>query len=854
MKKNIFLFLNLFSLLIVAQNTNYFKRLQKEKAISDPRLKWTVIGPGTSGYSEELIIHPSNENVMFLNYDMGNAYGSWNKGKTWTTLNDFDGKGSVYRPHKISFSKTEPNFGIMKNRKSQLYKTYDYGKTWIDVPLFPSRKKFSDVIIDPNDIKTWYVGGGQFWDVKNMHRNLKNPHGTQTNYTQYGWIYKTTDGGLTWRKIMDNISEDLDIGRIIIDPRNSKKLYVLTNYGFYTSSNGGNTWKESKAGLPYNDVRDLRSYYNEDTGEFNLYLLLQTHYQKDGESTKAIGGVYKSADNGNNWESITGNLEIDYTQINYQRGHYYYKTIAFWFGISEKEAKEKYPKLPQKTLSVFNRLVVNPNNPDEIYISNNTKHDKSFGPGGLFKTNDGGENWIVAARIGKYWKEEKDKEYWEKRNNPLGSNMKLSHLSVILENVGHSIGFRDLQINSKGEVFCVFDQQLIISKDGGENWSQIDDTETTEGSGHWIGHGNSNLPGFGVCVDTKEKGKYLFASEEHGVWKSTTDGNLIDPDAVAMEQIEGQSKVKKANKRPLTSATTISVDPNDPKIYYAIANRQSHAGTLRKSIDAGKTWFDVPEKPIVEFKRNGVLHIFSHIVDKKDSNRMFFTIPSQTQRGWHTSKWIRNGHLRMKHFEDFGIYKSVDGGKTWKVKNSGLPKKPNVTQVTYDKEYKNMYAALGTSLNGRSGGLYVSKNNGNSWKKNKIPLGIKTVNFVEVDQNGTVYIACGEGQAEIGQGGVFRSTDKGKKWKKIFDMPHTNKVKVSPLDPKMIGVVVAPGRKVKFINSGIYLSRDAGKTWKKHNYGLGQVDKITDFEFDPFDKNVFWSSSHGSGFAKGVFK
>lgn len=85
-------------------------------------------------------------------------------------------------------------------------------------------------------------------------------------------------------------------------------------------------------------------------------------------------------------------------------------------------------------------------------------------------------------------------------------------------------------------------------------------------------------------------------------------------------------------------------------------------------------------------------------------------------------------------------------------------------------------------------------------------------------------------------------------------MPNTNRVVVSDLDPNYIGVVVAPNRKTNTLNPGIYISRDAGKSWKKSNYGLGQPDKIEGFGFDPFDKNVFWSASHGSGFAKGVMK
>lgn len=840
---------------VFGQNKNYFKKLQTQKVHSDSRLKWTVIGPGTSGYSEELNIHPYDSNVMFLNYDMGNGYGTWNKGASWTTLNDFDGLGSKIKPFKTAFSATNPNFGIMKGASGTIFTTNDKGKTWVEIKNFPSKKKFNAVAIDPFDDKTWYVGAGQSWRVKGVHRSLKNIHGTIYRNTEYGFIYKTTDAGKTWMKIMNTISEDLDVVRIIIDPRDSNNLYVLTNFGFYMSKDKGENWVEKKKGLPYNEGRDLQFYYNSKTGVFNLYMLLQTHYEPYGKSIKTIGGVYKSENNGEDWASMTGNLAIDMTKISdYSSKNYYFKTIAHWLGISIKEAKNNYGKLPTVTIPVYNRIAVNPINPNEVYVSNNIKHDKSFPPAELMKTEDGGKTWFACARAGNYWKKGIDKTYWDSRSNPSGGNMTFSHLDAAANSYGSSKAYRDLQINNKGEVFTVYDQQLFISTDHGKTWQQRDDVETSKGSRHWVGRGNSNLPGFGLNVNTGVEGKYLFASEEHGIWKTTLDGDKVYKGAVALEQIEGQTQEITAKDHRATSAPEISIDPNDRNIYYILPNRQSFAGELRKSTDAGKTWFTVSEKPMIKFNANGVLFMFSHIIDKKDSNRMLFTVPSHTQRGWHTSKWMVNGYLRMNDFKDFGVHLSTNGGKTWELSNSGLPARPNVMQMTYDNKYKYVYAALGRSFDKSVGGLFRSKNDGVSWEKIKIPSEIKSVGYVEIDKNGVIYLACGEGEAKINEGGVYRSYNKGKSWEKIFEMPHIKLVKVSPLDSKTIAVVVAPGRKVKELNSGIYISKNNGKNWTKFNYGLGQVDKMTGFEFDPYDEDVFWSSCHGSGFAKGVYK
>ncbi|MDO6802932.1 hypothetical protein Q4595_10770 [Wenyingzhuangia sp. 1_MG-2023] len=833
-----------------AQNSSYFKKLQTEKVSSDERLKWTLIGPGNSGYSEDLFIHPTDANVMFLNYDMGNAYRTENKSKSWVTLNDFDGKGSDIRPNWIAFSEQDEDYGIMLE-KSAVQLTTDKGITWSEVPNFPGKKKFSVATIDPNDKKTWYVGGGQYWKVKNVHRSLKDPYGTKVNYTEYGYVLKTTNGGKSWEVIMDNISKDLDVGRIIVDPRNSKNLYVLSNVGLYKSTNGGESWKEIKNGLPYNDVRDLTSYYNKKSGEFFLYSVLQTHYQVDGKTTVANGGVYISKDGGEHWTNMSGNLSDNYNlkvlthkSINWL----YFRAIDYWFGKNSGQIKKIAPDFPEKTLPVFNRISVNPKNPNEVYISNNLKHDFSFGPGELMRTLDGGKTWTVALRAGKYWGEETDKAFWKSMGNSLGINAKLAHLNSVNHEDG-TIGVRLMHANADGEMIICYEQQHLISKDHGDTWTQIDDDETSPGSGNWVGRGDSNLPGFGLNLDTQEKGQYLFYTEEHGIWKSTLDGDKVYKGATALKQIEGQSVDHNTNS---VSITALTVDPNDSKTYYTLTNRQRNAGTFRKSTDGGKTWKTL-SKPIKNMKPNNLLYLFSIVVDKNAPDNILFCVPSQTERGWHPSMWVKNNR-KYPDFEAHGIYQSKDGGKTWVNNNNGLPNKPNVTKMAYDENYKNLYAALATSINNTPGGLYKSSNNGDSWEQMKLPKGASSVKYVEFDKKGTVYIATGDGNTKPGDGGVFKSKNKGKTWEKFFDMPNTNRVIVSDLDTDYIGVVVAPNKKIKYLNAGIYISRDGGKTWNKCNYGLGQADKIEAFDFDPFDKNIYWSTSHGSGFAKGVFK
>ncbi|MGA9637291.1 WD40/YVTN/BNR-like repeat-containing protein, partial [Flavobacterium sp.] len=691
------------------------------------------------------------------------------------------------------------------------------------------------------------------WNVKANHRTLKNPKGVVYKYASYGSILKSSDKGKTWNKITKGLPETLDVGRIIVDPNNSKNIIIATNSGIYRSTNQGDSWEMSATGLPNNSPRDMSSYYNPETKEFVLYVLEQTFYVPDRKTLKGKGGIYKSTDGGQNWISISGNIALDYTKITtYDAVKGYWKTMVFWLGKTEKEIKEQYPDLPTEMYSTFNRLVVNPLNKDEIYISHNVKHDKAFGPGDVWKTNDGGKNWIATARTGKDWSSDKDKDYWQSRNNPLGVNTKFAHLQSEIDHRAEISANRFMQINNKGELFICIEQQILRSNDNGKSWNQVDDNETKPGSNSWVGRGGSNLPGRFMLLDTGIKGRKFFCSGEHGLWENASLDSYPDKNAVAVKQIEGQ-----LNEKGATSIASVAVHPNDPNTIYMIMFRQDHRGALRKSTDGGKTWNDVSQ-PINAGGNisNNVLQS-SLIIDYKTPSTIYFnTIASPISEvgGPKTS------------FNEHGIFKSTDSGLTWTRINKGLPtvgstnEAINVRRIVMDPINPNiLYAALVQSEDGKTdGGLYMSNNKGETWSKAKIPNEIVAVNNIFIDKNTQeMFISCGRSKGTLEEGGVWKSKNNGKDWEKIFDMPYVWQTETSPLDSKIITVAVASqneNKGVTTLNPGAYLSKDGGKTWTKINKNLGQPDSVIDLKPDPEDESILWCALKGSGWAKAIIK
>jgi len=847
------------SQLYAKDKDKFFKRVRTERVTSEQSIEWKQFGPGMSGYNEEFWCHPTDPNVMFMGPDMHVAYGSWDDGKSWHSIKDYDGDGKdLERVHDIVFSTQNPDFGLALERRGKIFETNDRGRSWELVHTIKGAKKSSynahtKMAIHPTNDDIWFVGAGDFWNVKSNHRSQEFIHGKKDKRAQYGYVLKTTDHGKTFKKVATNISPDLDVARIIINPAKPKQMFIATNYGVFVSNDTGESWKSAGKGLPNNLPRDMASYYNPKTKEFVLYVVEQTVYEPNGKSINTKGGVYKTTNGAKSWESITGNLGVDFNQIkdHYHRGNYH-KVLSYWFGVKSKQV---YPEFPKNTYSIFNRMVVNPTNKDEIYLVANQRHDKSFGPGDAWKTEDGGKTWKIVARAGTYWINGKDNAYWESKGMETGANVEFAHVQAANDQL-HEIRFgsRSLAITCKGDVFIGVQQQTQRTSDGGKSWQQVDDYETAPGSNAWVGRGDSDLPGRFMLLETGIKERYILCSGEHGLFETAPLGNYPDKDAVAVRQIEGQVHDVDGN-HGLHSASTVAVHPNDPNIIYTIGWRQEFRGEMRRTTDGGKTW----ESISTIFEGNnpsfrGIAPQFSLLIDPKNPDNMYFCAIRKTiqEVGQSPKESVMSKGA-------YGVYYSPDGGYTWKLQNSGLPEKCSVRRLTMDpKNPEVIYASLNNFKGKEPSGLYVSKNKTKTWEKVNIPADIQGVNNLFIDRNNhDMFISCGYRGGELHTGGVYKSTNDGKTWKKFFDAPYVWQAEVSPLNSDIITVIVPAqaGDKLKqFKNPGLYLSLDGGTSWKKINKGIGQPDKMTDFKPDPYNEKILWSAAWGSGWYKAIIK
>jgi len=200
----------------------------------------------------------------------------------------------------IAVSPTHPSTWYVAAGSGNLWKTTNSGITW--QPVFEQQSSYSigTVSIDPNHTETVWVGTGE---------NVSGRH--------VGWgdgIYKSDNGGKNWQRMGLDKSEH--IGKILIDPRNSDVVLVAAegplwasggDRGVYKTEDGGKTWQLVLEIDKNTGVTDLEFHPT------NPDIIYAAAYQRRRHTWSLLSGgpksgIYKSTDNGANWEEITTGL------------------------------------------------------------------------------------------------------------------------------------------------------------------------------------------------------------------------------------------------------------------------------------------------------------------------------------------------------------------------------------------------------------------------------------------------------------------------------------------------------------------------------------------------------------------
>lgn len=311
-----------------------------------------------------------------------------------------------------------------------------------------------------------------------------------------------------------------------------------------------------------------------------------------------------------------------------------------------------------------------------------------------------------------------------------------------------------------------------------------------------------------IAVDPNNRAHYYIGAASGGVWETYNDGTSWTP---------------VFQNEPAYSIGAIAIDPKNPYVVWVgtgEANSQRSVGWgdgVYKTEDGGKHWTNMGLKTSE--------HIGKILIDPGNSNIVFVAAQGPL--------WGPGG--------DRGLYKTTDGGKTWKDvlkidENTGVndvemdPSDPN---ILYASAYERRRHVWGFIDGGPEGGIYKSTDLGNTWTK--LTHGLPTVDMGKigmavspVDPN-VVYATI---EAADGKGGIFRSTDYGQTWERrnSFDelAMYYATIYADPVDVNRIYIM----------NTYIHVSNDGGKTLHRLDEKWKHVDSHVMY-IDPHDPDYY---------------
>jgi photosystem II stability/assembly factor-like uncharacterized protein len=692
-----------------------------DEANEDPQfkgLKYRLVGPFRGGRSLTASGVAGDPNTYYFGGTGGGVWKSIDGAMTWDPVFT---KETVSSIGSLAVAPSDPNVvyvgtgeACIRSNISHgdgIFKTVDGGKTWKNIGLRDSRA-IGKVIVDPRNADVVFVAA------------LGHPFGPNSERG----IFRTTDGGKTWEKVLykDDNTGGIDVA---FDPHNSHILFASLwearrspwglssggpGSGIYRSNDGGTTWKQlEEHGLPkapYGRI-GLAVAANSD----RVYALIEA----------AEGGLYRSDDSGETWQLLNNDRAF------WQRAWYYMHVVA------------------------------DPQSADVVYIANVD----------FYKSTDGGHTF-------------------NKLKVPHGDN--------------HSMW---IDPTDTTRMIVTNDGGATVSLDGGKNWTR-EDNQPTGQFYHVITDSRSPYYLYGAQQDL---GTVAIASRsddgsiDRADWYSVGGGEAgyiapypPDPNIVYAGEYEGvitrfdkhNGQTKNISSQPEISdgggaapleqrfqwTAPIVVSPHDPNTLY-------HAGErLFKTMDGGMHWEAI--SPDLTRNDKSKQQVSGGPIDKDDSGTEYYDtifavaespltkgliwvgtddglihITRDAGKSWSNitpkglADWSRISQIDASPY-DAGtayvavdrhqsddmhpyIYKTSDYGKTWTRINKGIPDTTFVRAVREDPKKRGLLYA------GTEAGVYVSFNDGAEWRSLQLNLPTAPIHDLAVKNNDLVLATHG---------------------------------------------------------------------------------------------------------------
>mgnify|MGYP003645539349 CR=1 FL=1 len=684
-------------------------------------LEYRLLGPFRGGRSAAVTGVPNQPNLYYFGSTGGGIWKTTNGGRQWENISDGFFGGSI---GSITVSKSDPNViyvgGGEKTVRGNvssgygIWKSEDAGKTWKYSGLKNSRH-VPRIAVHPTNHNIVYAG---------VLGNIYKP-------TQERGVYKSIDGGKTWKKTLFS-NEYAGVVDLIMDPTNPRTLYASTwrinrtPYSLNSGGEGSALWKSTDSGETWTEISANKGF-----PEGTLGIIGVTVSPLNSQRVWAIienkdkGGLYRSDDGGKTWNEVNSERKLR------QRAWYYTRLYADTEDVNTVYVLNvRYHKSTDggKSFDTYNAphgdhhdLWIAPENPKRMIIGDD---------GGAQVTFDGGETWSTYHNqpTSQFYRVTTDNAfpyriYVAQQDN---STIRIPHRTD-----GRAITEDDWESTAGGESAHIAvdpeDNDIIYggSYDGFLT-RRNHKTGTVRAINVWpdnpMGHGAEGMKyrfqwNFPIIFSKHNPNRlYTFSQHVHVTENEGQSWDIISPDLT-----RNDPEKLKSSGGPITQDNT-SVEyyctifaANESPLKEGLLWVGSDDGLINVTQDGGKTWTDVTPKGMPEWMMINSIE------------------PSAFEEG---TCYVAGTKYKTGDFSPY-LYKTTNYGKNWTKITNGINPEHFTRVLREDPKRKGLLYA------GTETGMYISFNDGKDWKPFQLNLPIVPITDLTIKDNNLIVATQG---------------------------------------------------------------------------------------------------------------
>ncbi len=700
-------------------------------------LKWRNIGPfrgGRSVASSGVVGQPM---TYYMGTTGGGIWKTTDDGITWKNISD--GQLKTGTVGAIAVAESNPNIvvagmgehaarGVMTSMGDGVYKSTDAGKTWKHVGLGETRH-ISDVVIHPTHPDILFVAA----------------QGAQYGPSQQRGIYRSLNGGNTWEQVL-YVNENTGASALSMDMKNPLILYAALwqhqrspwkmesggpGSGIYKSTDGGNTWKLLKEGLPktFGKAGISVSRANPE----RVFAVIEAEGEK--------GGVYRSDDAGKKWKQVNKN------RINIARSWYYMEIFA--------------DPQNENVVYVLNAPVTKSIDGGKSFTPVPTPHGDNhhlwihpFDNQKMINSNDGGAN--VSNNGGKSWSSQQHQptaQFYRVITDNLvpynvyGGQQDNSAIAIASRTNDAGIDWKDwYSVAGCESAYLAFDPDTPEVVFGGcyqgiiEKWVKASREGKPIKAYPELGLGkvprdfkfrfNWNAPIISSPHDRStiyHAGNVVFKTRDGG-----QNWEIISPD-LTKNEIEKQGPGggpytnEAAGGENYNTIMYLVESPHEKGTLYA----GTDDGLVHLTKNGGQDWENITPPDLGE----GIVNSIE--ISPHDPATAYLVV-------------MRYKFMDLTSY----IFKTSDYGKTWTRITNGINDKHTFARVVREDKKKKGLLYAGTET-----GLYLSLDDGKNWQKLQLNLPVVPINDIAIQDNDLVIATAGRSFWILDDIGALQNSD-----------------------------------------------------------------------------------------------